>query len=53
MATVTKARERDPPVQERFSMITNAVNFVLGAVGGVFAGSSGYQIPPGTLPNGS
>ncbi len=34
-------------------MITTVVNALLGAVGGVAAGSSGYQIQPGTLPFGS
>lgn len=34
-------------------MLTNAINWVLGAWGTVAAGSSGYQIPPGTLPFGS
>lgn len=34
-------------------MITNALNWLLDALGGVFAGSSGYQIPPGTMPFGS
>ncbi len=33
-------------------MITNALNWLLGAWGAVSAGSSGYQIPPGTLPFG-
>lgn len=33
-------------------MITNALNWLLGAWGNVSAGSSGYQIPPGTLPFG-
>ncbi len=34
-------------------MITDLINVLLGAWGSVFAGSSGYQIPPGTLPSGS
>lgn len=34
-------------------MITNLLNWLLSAWGGVSAGSSGYQIPPGTLPFGS
>jgi hypothetical protein len=34
-------------------MITNAINFILGSVGNVAAGSSGYEIEPGTLPFGS
>lgn len=34
-------------------MITNLLNFLLDAIGGVAAGSSGYEIPPGTLPFGS
>jgi len=34
-------------------MITNLLNFLLGAWGGSSAGSSGYQIPVGTLPFGS
>ncbi|EME15250.1 hypothetical protein G419_22229 [Rhodococcus triatomae BKS 15-14] len=34
-------------------MLTNAINWILGAVGNVAAGSSGYQIEPGTLPFGS
>lgn len=34
-------------------MITLVVNTILGAVGGVAAGSSGYDIEPGTLPFGS
>ncbi|AHK28829.1 hypothetical protein WSS_A11918 [Rhodococcus opacus M213] len=38
---------------EGFSMITDALNWLLGAWGGVAAGSSGYSIPPGTLPFGS
>jgi len=36
----------------RYRMITNALNWLLNAWGGVSAGSSGYQIPPGTLPFG-
>lgn len=35
------------------SMITNFLNLLLDAWGGVSAGSSGYHIPPGTLPFGS
>ncbi|MEU6560158.1 hypothetical protein [Nocardia nova] len=35
------------------SMLTNVLNWLLAAWGGVSAGSSGYQIPPGTLPFGS
>jgi len=31
-------------------MITDALNFLLDAWGGIFAGSSGYQIPHGALP---
>ncbi|WP_175647976.1 hypothetical protein [Nocardia donostiensis] len=34
-------------------MITNVLNWLLDVWGGLFAGSSGYQIPPGTLPFGS
>ncbi|MQY27103.1 hypothetical protein NRB56_26850 [Nocardia sp. RB56] len=34
-------------------MITNILNALLAAWGSVAAGSSGYQIPPGTLPSGS
>ncbi|RDI63016.1 Uncharacterised protein [Nocardia africana] len=34
-------------------MLTNILNWLLNAWGGVSAGSSGYQIPPGTLPFGS
>lgn len=34
-------------------MITNLVNFLLGVLGNVFAGSSGYHLAPGTLPFGS
>lgn len=34
-------------------MLTTAINWILGSVGTVAAGSSGYQIPPGTLPFGS
>ncbi|KAF0849451.1 hypothetical protein FNL39_101890 [Nocardia caishijiensis] len=34
-------------------MITDALNWLLAAWGNIFAGSSGYQIPPGTLPFGS
>lgn len=34
-------------------MLTNVINGFLGAVGGSSAGSSGYQIVPGTLPFGS
>ncbi|WP_227979068.1 hypothetical protein [Nocardia spumae] len=34
-------------------MLTNILNWLLAAWGGVSAGSSGYQIPPGTLPFGS
>ena len=37
----------------RYEMITNALNWLLNAWGAVSAGSSGYQIPPGTLPFGS
>ncbi|WP_157103602.1 hypothetical protein [Nocardia harenae] len=35
------------------AMITNLLNFLLDAVGGFAAGSSGYHIQPGTLPFGS
>ncbi len=35
------------------SMLTNVLNLLLNVWGGVSAGSSGYQIPPGTLPFGS
>ncbi len=34
-------------------MITDALNWLLAALGNTFAGSSGYHIPPGTLPSGS
>ncbi len=34
-------------------MITNVLNWLLDAWGSIFAGSSGYHIPPGTLPFGS
>ncbi|WP_157228984.1 hypothetical protein [Nocardia brevicatena] len=34
-------------------MITNALNWLLDVWGGLSAGSSGYHIPPGTLPFGS
>ncbi|SFL65351.1 Uncharacterised protein [Nocardia asteroides] len=34
-------------------MITNALNWLLAAWGSGSAGSSGYHIPPGTLPHGS
>ncbi len=34
-------------------MITNLLNAILNIWGGIFAGSSGYQIAPGTLPFGS
>lgn len=34
-------------------MITNLLNAILNLWGGVSAGSSGYQIPPNTLPFGS
>lgn len=34
-------------------MITNALNWILSVVGSGSAGSSGYQIPQGSLPNGS
>ena len=34
-------------------MLTQVLNVLLNAWGSVFAGSSGYQIPPGTLPFGS
>lgn len=34
-------------------MITNAINWLLAAWGSGSAGSSGYQIAPGTLPGGS
>lgn len=34
-------------------MITNLLNALLNAWGGVFAGSSGHQIPPGMFPSGS
>lgn len=34
-------------------MITFALNWMLGVLGSGSAGSSGYQIPPGTLPFGS
>lgn len=31
-------------------MITDALNFLLDVWGGIFAGSSGYEIAPGALP---
>jgi len=34
-------------------MITNALNWILSVVGMGSAGSSGYEIPPGSLPAGS
>jgi hypothetical protein len=34
-------------------MLTDILNSLLNAWGSVFSGSSGYQIPPGTLPSGS
>lgn len=34
-------------------MITEALNWLLDLWGSVFAGSSGYEIQPGTLPSGS
>lgn len=34
-------------------MITNFINLILGAIGGVAAGSSGLYLAPGTLPFGS
>lgn len=34
-------------------MLTTVINAILGATGHVAAGSSGYQIEPGTLPLGS
>lgn len=34
-------------------MLTNVINAILGVTGNVAAGSSGYQIQPGTLPFGS
>ncbi len=34
-------------------MLTNLINAVLNIWGSIFAGSSGYQIPAGTLPFGS
>ncbi|MGW0180021.1 hypothetical protein [Nocardia sp. NPDC003345] len=34
-------------------MIVEALNWLLDLWGSVFAGSSGYEIPPGSLPFGS
>ncbi|MQY24014.1 hypothetical protein NRB20_71470 [Nocardia sp. RB20] len=34
-------------------MLTTVLNQLLNIWGGIFAGSSGYQIAPGTLPFGS
>lgn len=34
-------------------MLTTILNQLLNILGGIFAGSSGYQIPAGTLPFGS
>jgi len=34
-------------------MVTNLLNAILNIWGGIFSGSSGYQIAPGTLPFGS
>ncbi|MEU4316510.1 hypothetical protein [Nocardia sp. NPDC024068] len=34
-------------------MIIDALNWLLDLWGSVFAGSSGYEIPPGSLPFGS
>lgn len=34
-------------------MITQALNWLLDIWGSVFAGSSGYEVGPGTLPFGS
>ncbi len=34
-------------------MVTTVLNWLLDAWGNVSAGSSGYSIPPGTLPFGS
>ncbi|WP_157574064.1 hypothetical protein [Nocardia jejuensis] len=34
-------------------MLTTVLNWILAAWGNVAAGSSGYQIPPGSLPFGS
>jgi hypothetical protein len=34
-------------------MLTNAINAYLALWGSASVGSSGYQIPPGTLPFGS
>ena len=31
-------------------MITELINAILGLWGGVFAGTSGYEVPPGVLP---
>ncbi|WP_036527020.1 hypothetical protein [Nocardia sp. CNY236] len=39
--------------QRRFLMVTTVLNWLLDAWGNVSAGSSGYSIPPGTLPFGS
>ncbi|QBJ96172.1 hypothetical protein ERC79_09440 [Rhodococcus sp. ABRD24] len=40
---------RTPHGEERNSMITNALNWILGLIGSGSAGSSGYSIPPGSL----
>lgn len=31
-------------------MITNFINLILGSVGSISAGSSGFELAPGTLP---
>ncbi len=33
-------------------MITDFINLVLGSVGSISAGSSGFELAPGTLPFG-
>jgi len=50
---VTPGSNADAHDERFLEMITNLLNWLLGAWGGVSAGSSGYQIPPGTLPFGS
>lgn len=41
------------PEEKTHYMITELINAILGLWGGVFAGSSGYEVPPGVLPFGS
>ncbi|BAH31809.1 hypothetical protein RER_11010 [Rhodococcus erythropolis PR4] len=46
-------RKRISHLTKDIHMLTNAINAFLALWGSASVGSSGYQIPPGTLPFGS